>query len=714
MQGVTIELMKHYQTNTHRIFNEVQLVFSYENALQLKINGKSTHFYNKIAILNQNDIVKGLNGTSVVIIHIPLHFFSKYQSNYFLGYFDRDQLTSDEHIKMLIRSMLIEDNVKKQNILMDDMIAILYEEAYVPTEQFYIPEVSSQNTLLTHVIDYINRNYTERITLKSIAAHFFVSQSYISILFNKYIDINFKQFIVSLQINLSLKKLLISNETIQNIAVQFGFTHYSNYSKLFKQFVGSSPVEFRKQQRLPIEPLQIQNHDQTHFHQYLMTQWNSTTNDQETTIRLNYLEDTTYIHSTELFLESSHFKSITQALQVTASLPDFTSDETAYFYFNELTQMSLKFKDISEIDWLYQQISSKPIRFAFKIDSLSLFKRFENDFLKPMISVISYQTTYLSHSILNLNIVLDMNTLSINDIHYIKHHLSLLLPSCQYTLLIPLPIKNHTYQTLHQLQDLGITFDYFMLSFKELDFSQLGQPTTQSTYLERLYTMINTFINTLSEHQKSKVIFSDITEKVFNTLFEERFLKHPELFMYFLFKFNHLINGFALPFMTEHYGLSYYNQYGNKTSLNLIFELFKPFENHFILQTNQYLINETSNAYHILLFEPYASIMKKEWPDPQKMQFQILSTESLSENIVATYHYHRTLSNVEHIIPSDVQHYYIPSQHIDEVNKTNHLQLQLNIHHFNQTPLTISLNKGDIKLLKIYKDKAILRYDLES
>ncbi|MDQ7193654.1 AraC family transcriptional regulator, partial [Staphylococcus felis] len=90
MQGVTIELIKQHQTEAHRIINEMRLMISFENILNIQLNGKNINYYNHIAILNHNDIVKVYDAQSIMIVHIPLHFFSKYQPNYLLGYFNTE------------------------------------------------------------------------------------------------------------------------------------------------------------------------------------------------------------------------------------------------------------------------------------------------------------------------------------------------------------------------------------------------------------------------------------------------------------------------------------------------------------------------------------------------------------------------------------------------------------------------------------------------
>ncbi|WP_281197566.1 helix-turn-helix transcriptional regulator, partial [Staphylococcus felis] len=310
MQGVTIELIKQHQTEAHRIINEMRLMISFENILNIQLNGKNINYYNHIAILNHNDIVKVYDAQSIMIVHVPLHFFSKYQPNYLLGYFNTEKLSSHNRIKDLMKSIIKEDNYEQQNILLDDVISIIFKETYVDTNRVYIPELWSQNALFSNVVHYIYQHREEHITLKDLADHFFVSQSYISILFNRYIGLNFKTYIASLQINLSLKHLLLSNDTIQNISLAYGFTNYSNYSKQFKSLIGTSPVEYRKSLHTAIPAIQISNFDTHYFEPYLLNHTSTNTYQSNTHIHLDTLNPTTYIHRKFLFLEVSQFNTI--------------------------------------------------------------------------------------------------------------------------------------------------------------------------------------------------------------------------------------------------------------------------------------------------------------------------------------------------------------------------------------------------------------------
>lgn len=349
MRGITIELSTQYQSETYRVLDEIQLLVSLDGMLDIQLNGRSRHCYNHIAIINNLDIVKISHAQSLIKVCIPMHFFSKYHTNYHTGYFNQDRFTSHTKITSLLKRIIKDDKSKQSQALMYDILKILFEEAYVTTEDLYLPDMCVNNKLLSNILQYIYDHLDTRISLKILSDHFFVSQSYISILFSKYLDFSFKIFFITLKLGYSLQSVLTTNDTIQSIAIQYGFSNYSNYSKIFKTYIGVSPVDYRTQAEDTEAMLTVLPFDAEHFLSYLVPDSLSIA-PKNITIDLNDLVQPSYTHERQLFLTVSNM-SISDAVEyMMIQSKGMTTNSNLTLYFQEITAKDMRFTNTAELE----------------------------------------------------------------------------------------------------------------------------------------------------------------------------------------------------------------------------------------------------------------------------------------------------------------------------------------------------------------------------
>lgn len=110
-----------------------------------------------------------------------------------------------------------------------------------PLKGFLAPK----NERLKNVLCYIEQNYTEKITLDSVAAKFGFSVRNLTRLFKKE-NISFNNHVNYLRIIHAIEKFTDSNESIEKIAFEVGYGTASNFSRTFKKHTGFTPREFIK------------------------------------------------------------------------------------------------------------------------------------------------------------------------------------------------------------------------------------------------------------------------------------------------------------------------------------------------------------------------------------------------------------------------------------------------------------------------------------
>ncbi len=111
-------------------------------------------------------------------------------------------------------------------------------------EQIESKSNSNNNTLYYNLIEYIETNLTNELTLESIAEHFYVSKYHIAHIFKENIGISIHQYITKKRLSLC-QQAMKSNLNITDIYQTYGFGDYSSFYRAFKKEYGISPKEYK-------------------------------------------------------------------------------------------------------------------------------------------------------------------------------------------------------------------------------------------------------------------------------------------------------------------------------------------------------------------------------------------------------------------------------------------------------------------------------------
>lgn len=111
-------------------------------------------------------------------------------------------------------------------------------------EQIESKSKSNNNTLYYNLIEYIETNLTNELTLESIAEHFYVSKYHIAHIFKENIGISIHQYITKKRLSLC-QQAMESNLNITDIYQTYGFGDYSSFYRAFKKEFGISPKEYK-------------------------------------------------------------------------------------------------------------------------------------------------------------------------------------------------------------------------------------------------------------------------------------------------------------------------------------------------------------------------------------------------------------------------------------------------------------------------------------
>lgn len=102
-------------------------------------------------------------------------------------------------------------------------------------------KAESNNDFISRIIDYINANLGQQITMQTLTEKFHYSKSYINIEFKRQMKIPIMKYI-------RLKKILAAHKMIINgtkksvAAEMFGFENYSTFYRAYKSLIEPNAV----------------------------------------------------------------------------------------------------------------------------------------------------------------------------------------------------------------------------------------------------------------------------------------------------------------------------------------------------------------------------------------------------------------------------------------------------------------------------------------
>ena len=111
-----------------------------------------------------------------------------------------------------------------------------------------IPErVETKSVLFDSMLNYVQFNFMNEITIRDIAQACACSQSTVCHVFKQYTGKSIKKYIDNLRINQAKRLLSTSDLPINRIAQLCGFSNINYFPTAFKKQIGISPTEYRRQ-----------------------------------------------------------------------------------------------------------------------------------------------------------------------------------------------------------------------------------------------------------------------------------------------------------------------------------------------------------------------------------------------------------------------------------------------------------------------------------
>ena len=100
--------------------------------------------------------------------------------------------------------------------------------------------------LVKKAVGIMHENFSQNITLRSVAQELSISPQYLSCIFKENIGINFSAFLSGVRLRRAAKLLTETQESITHICEMCGYRNFSHFLRSFKSMFGCSPSLYRK------------------------------------------------------------------------------------------------------------------------------------------------------------------------------------------------------------------------------------------------------------------------------------------------------------------------------------------------------------------------------------------------------------------------------------------------------------------------------------
>jgi len=132
------------------------------------------------------------------------------------------------------------DTLKLHSRLFDTLSAIIIRHA---DKNYRLRPIQDKNTAVKHAKEYLNKNYSENITLNRLAQVSGISPFYLLRAFHCTIGLPPYEYLVNLRVE-QAKKLLVRDYSIAQVAYETGFYDQSHLNRHFKHIVGVTPGQY--------------------------------------------------------------------------------------------------------------------------------------------------------------------------------------------------------------------------------------------------------------------------------------------------------------------------------------------------------------------------------------------------------------------------------------------------------------------------------------
>lgn len=250
MEGISLEQpiiyryasLRYFKEGEHhvsRICKDDVLLLVFEGVLRFSENGKEYAIYPGQYHIQRQDSIQGGAFASDAPKYLYVHFLAQWGSGE----------------AILPRSGSFDYGALRE--LIDEMDRLSHSHApkILQTGTFYrilaaLYPKQPADTPARRIADYIAKEYPNQITLEKLCEEFHFSKNHIIGLFKQAFGLSPIVYTNRLRLEKAEHRMEVTSDSLEDIALQCGFSSYSHFYRLFLRKNSLSPEKWRQQKRL--------------------------------------------------------------------------------------------------------------------------------------------------------------------------------------------------------------------------------------------------------------------------------------------------------------------------------------------------------------------------------------------------------------------------------------------------------------------------------
>lgn len=105
--------------------------------------------------------------------------------------------------------------------------------------------LETKRARIQQILSYIEENYQDDLSVEMISAHFQMEPSYFCRTFKSAVGMNFKTYLNTIRVLTAERKLISSDASIMDIALECGFNSIRTFNRVYKELKGCVPSSSR-------------------------------------------------------------------------------------------------------------------------------------------------------------------------------------------------------------------------------------------------------------------------------------------------------------------------------------------------------------------------------------------------------------------------------------------------------------------------------------